>query len=74
VGPATFTLLNLLPIIIAHGLLCFEMVKASGSAVVGLLLVVLVLSPGLLQVLGNALSLYQASSLDDGCPGGNRAK
>jgi hypothetical protein len=64
IGPATFTLINSLPIITVQGLLCFEIVNTSGSAVLGLSLVVLVLSPGLLQIAGNALLLYQELDLN----------
>jgi hypothetical protein len=74
VGPATFTLINSLPIIVAQGLLCFELVNTSGSAVLGLFLVVLVLSPGLLQIAGNAFLLYQGSHLNPEDVDSNRVR
>jgi hypothetical protein len=42
-------------------MLCFEMVNISGPVVIGLLLVILALSPGLLHIIGNTILLYQAS-------------
>jgi hypothetical protein len=71
IGPAAFTLINSLPVFIVQGLLCFEMIHISGSVVIGLLLVILILSPGLLQIVGNVISLYRASNLSDGGPEGS---
>jgi hypothetical protein len=75
IGPAAFSLINSLPVFIVRGLLCFEMVKISPSAMVGLLLVILILSPGLLQILGEAITLYQASHMnEDSLEGSNQVK
>jgi len=68
IGPAAFTLINSLPVFIVQGLLCLEVVKISGSAVVGSFLMILVLSPGLLHISGNAISVYQSSYLDEDGP------
>jgi hypothetical protein len=66
IGPAAFTLINSLPVFVVQGMLCFEMINISRSAVIGFLLVILVSSPGLLQMIGNAVFLYQASRSNDG--------
>jgi len=59
VGPAIFTLINTLPGIAVTTLLCGEMILASESPASGALQVLLALSPGLLQVLGETLLLYR---------------
>lgn len=56
IGPATLTLINILPTILARGVLCAELIYISQSKITAVIIVVLTLAPGMLQMAGNLLA------------------
>ena len=61
VGPATFTLINILPGFAVTTLLFREMIFNTESPAAGIMQALLALSPGILQVIGEGMLLYRTS-------------